>query len=235
MGKVGRLVWNMARLGLGVAVAAMLLAALIYAFRGQWSAAVGMVTLMVSGFFAINVANFVQYRWAEAPAGTKTMVIFPLVGAASAVGLSLVSSVGALALTGVVVVYWLATTRRRPDLASSRVPARLLIDDEGVRRMYANMELDRIGWEELVEVKVSPTANRQVVREDEFYFFLIDPEGNICLVPNGYAMDLLPRLQQLTGFDNEGLVEVATGASEGAKTLWRGRAGSARRCARMKG
>ena len=230
MNKVWTLVWNLGRLGLGVGAAALLVAAIIYAILGRWAVAVGLVTLMVSCFFAINVANFLQYRWKDASGASKTMVLVPLIGALGAVGASTVSTTAALATVGTVVAYWLAATRRRPDLASSKVPARLVIDEEGVQRMYANMELDGIQWEEMVKVQVSPEADRRVVREDDFYFYLVDGRDEICLVPNGYALELLPRLQRLPGFDNEALVAVATGDIQEATTVWEGQPGSARRC-----
>lgn len=228
---MSKLFWNFFRLGLGISVFALLVVALIYALRGRWETVALLVALMSTAFFAINVTNFWQYRWESSGRASRAIVLAPWVLSVGTVaGALLLPPPLALASVGVIAVFWTLVTRRRPDLASSRVPARLLIDEKGIRRMYANIQLDSIDWEEVVRISVGTEDDAPVPVKDDFYFFLHGEDGKRCVVPNTYSVELLPRLQRLSGFDNEALVEGALGDDGDPQVIWEGRAGQARIC-----
>ncbi len=226
-----KLLWNLFRLILGILVVVLLGAAVLYAIRGHWETVSLLVAAMSTAFFTINITNFWEYRWEKSGWSSRSVILAPWMLSLVAIALSLVfaAPVG-LAAVGVIVVFWILVTRRRPDLASSRVPARLIIDEEGVRRMYANIQLDSIEWREVVRVAVSKEDDGPVPVDDEFYFFLEGKDDRRCVVPNTYAVELLPRLQRLPGFDNEALVEGALGDDDELAVIWEGRAGQARIC-----
>ena len=231
MASITKLVWNLLRLGLGVACLALLVVSCVYLFQGRYGVASAVASLMLISFFAINLTNFWQYRWEKSGPSSKVLVLIPFLLSIGALALAMATSaVGGFSAIALVMAIWFGITHGRPDLASSRVPARLLIDDKGVRRMYANTQLDSINWDELVEIAVSTSAEGAIPMEDDFFFLLRAEEGKECIVPNTYARELLPRLQKLSGFDNEGLVEAAMDESGTPHVIWEGRVGEACIC-----
>lgn len=229
MKSVAKLVWNLFRLALAVGFCALIVVTGWFIIHGQLDVASVTSALMSVMFFSINVANFRQYRWEKSGVGARAVVLAPLFLSLSAlVAASTLGATFGFSALGTVVVFWFLVTRRRPDLASSKVPARLLITEQGVRRMYANMELDAIDWDDVVRVAVS-TECETAIPDDLFYFLEGDDEQR-CVVPNRYARELMPRLQRLSGFDNEGLVEAALDESGDDKVIWEGSAGQARIC-----
>ncbi len=231
MASIGKIVWNLLRLGLGVACLVLLVVCGLYLFQGRYVAASAMAALMLTLFFSINITNFWQYRWRRSGASSKALVVAPFILSLVAVGIAMwTSAVGGFLAVAAVIAIWFVITYLRPDLASSRVPARLLITDKGVRRMYANVQLDSIDWEELVAISVSTTADGKIPLEDDFFFFLEGEREDECIVPNTYATQLLPRLQNLPQFDNEALVEAATDESGERRVVWEGKPGQARVC-----
>lgn len=228
---MSKLFWNLFRLMLAISVLALLVAAIVSAIGGRWEMVSVWVASSAAAFFAINVSNFWQYRWEKSGRSSRSLVVAPLVLSVVAVAVALLLSADlGLGAVGVVVVFWTLVTRRRPDLASSRVPARLLIDEEGIRRMYAHVQLDSIEWEDVVRVAVGSEDDGSIPVDDDFYFFLEGKSDRCCVVPNTYAVELLPRLQRLPGFDNEALVEGALGEDDEPTVIWEGREGQARIC-----
>ncbi len=81
-----------------------------------------------------------------------------------------------------------------------------------------------------LRISVGTEDDAPVPVKDDFYFFLHGEDGKRCVVPNTYSVELLPRLQRLSGFDNEALVEGALGDDGDPQVIWEGRAGQARIC-----
>lgn len=229
MQSLSKLLWNLFRLCLALGFFGLVVAGVVYIFRGEFQVVAGISALMSVVFFSINVTNFVQYRWAEADVGARVVVVAPVVlsAVAVAVAASAVAPVG-FGAVGVVIVFWVMVTRRRPDLRFSRVPVRLELDDEQVRLKYAHVVMESVGWDEIVRVAAAPEADGPI--DDDLFFFLEDDQGEGTIIPNTYARQLLDRLQRLEGFDNEALVEAATGGVEEPKVLWEGPPGRARIC-----
>lgn len=230
MSSVRKLLWNLFRLVLAFGFFGLLITAGFFLFRGQYQAAAAVSAVMSALFFSINVSNFWQYRWEEASGGAKAVVVAPVVMSLAALGVAAVFTAPiTFSAVGVVVVFWFMVTRRRPDLRFSRVPVRLLIDDERIRLMYAHVQLDSMDWEQLVRVAVAPSASGPI--DDDLFFVLEDDDGSSCVVPNHYARELLERLQRLEGFDNEGFAEALLLEEGEQRVLWEGAPGDARVCA----
>ncbi len=222
-------IWNLFRLVLALGFFGLLVVAVLYMFRGEMEAAAAMAALMSAVFFSINVTNFWQYRWEDADRGSKAVIIAPVVLSLAALGVSYVLAAPfGFSAVGVVVVFWFMVTRQRSDLRFSRVPVRLEMDDEGLRSMYGGMQMDSVAWADVVGVAVATEADGPF--EDDLFFFLIEEDGEGCIVPNSYATDLMKRLQRLDGFDNEALIEVGTGTQQEPRTIWEGQAGDAEVC-----
>lgn len=229
MKSLGKFVWNLFRLTLALGFMGLGVAGLIYIFRGQFQVVAGLAAVMSTVFFSINVTNFIQYRWAEADTGAKAVVLAPVVLSVGAVAVAAgISAPIGFAAVGVVIVFWFMVTRQRPDLRFSRVPIRLVIDDEEVKLKYAHLVRESIAWDELVRVAAAPEADGPF--DDDLFFFLEDDEGEGRIIPNTFARPLLDRLQRLEDFDNEALVEAATAPGGQPRVLWEGPPGRARIC-----
>jgi hypothetical protein len=75
------------------------------------------------------------------------------------------------------------------------------------------------GDEPLVEVALVTTSDRFT---DDVFVVLSYLDGSSEMVPLNGDHDLLSRLQQLPGFDNETFIEAMSCAQEGVSVVWRG-------------
>ena len=71
----------------------------------------------------------------------------------------------------------------------------------------------------LAEVALT-TTSRGPFEEDVFFVLTYD-DGSNSAVPLGEAAELLPRLQELPGFDNETYIRAMGVSEEGISSLWR--------------
>ena len=78
---------------------------------------------------------------------------------------------------------------------------------------------DGVRWDALAEVALM-TTSRGPFEEDVFFVLTYD-DGSSHAIPLGEATDLLPRLQQLPGFDNETFIRTMGVSEDGVSTLWR--------------
>jgi hypothetical protein len=78
---------------------------------------------------------------------------------------------------------------------------------------------DGVRWDALAEVALM-TTSRGPFEEDVFFVLTYD-DGSNSAVPLGEAAELLPRLQQLPGFDNETFIRAMGVSEEGISSLWR--------------
>jgi len=76
-----------------------------------------------------------------------------------------------------------------------------------------------MNFDALVEVSLM-TTSRGPFEEDVFVLLAYD-DGTSRTIPLGEQQDLLPRLQQLPGFDNEAFISAMGVSGEGMWTLWR--------------
>ena len=76
-----------------------------------------------------------------------------------------------------------------------------------------------VRWEALVQVALM-TTSRGPFEEDVFFVLTYDGGSNNA-VPLGEATELLPRLQELPGFDNETFIGAMGVSEEGISRLWR--------------
>ena len=106
---------------------------------------------------------------------------------------------------------------RRP---SAPDPSAVTFDDIGVTRTLPNGQAEAVTWAALREVTILTTASGPF--EDDV-LWVLSGDGSGCLVPSlTPGMEaLLPRLQELPGFDNEAVIQ-AMGSTEGAQFVcWR--------------
>ena len=64
------------------------------------------------------------------------------------------------------------------------------------------------------------TTSRGPFEEDVFFVLTYD-DGATEAIPHGGAKELLTRLQQLPGFDNETFIQAMGVSEEGISVLWR--------------
>jgi hypothetical protein len=79
--------------------------------------------------------------------------------------------------------------------------------------------VDGVRWGALAEVALM-TTSRGPFEEDVFFVLTYD-DGSNQSIPLGDAEDLLPRLQQLPGFDNETFIRAMAVSEESVSALWR--------------
>jgi hypothetical protein len=106
---------------------------------------------------------------------------------------------------------WPVVQRAR---AQPEPPMPLSFDDEAVR--WAGTS---IRWDELAEVTIVTTEEGPFV--DDVFWVLRAADGRELRVPSETAGDLLGRLQELPGFDNEAVIR-SMGSTENARFVaWR--------------
>jgi hypothetical protein len=93
-------------------------------------------------------------------------------------------------------------------------------DELGVTRTLADGRQESVRWDDLCEVVILTTDEGPMV--DDVKWILRGTEGG-CLVPSETAgMDvLLPRLQELPGFDNEAVIAAMGCTDDRAFLCWR--------------
>lgn len=116
---------------------------------------------------------------------------------------------------------WICTSYAR------RVPARLEVDEEGVRMCYGE-KVDRIAWHDVARIDAVTTGGGPW-RED-LYLLLRPAEGQSAepsnlgvLVPNdlGVPADLVRQLhERFPGFDDQTLIQACGCTSDAMFRLW---------------
>ena len=89
---------------------------------------------------------------------------------------------------------------------------RIRLDPEGVTSERGK-RVDRIAWKDLRRVSV--------VGRGESFDFVLDGGGTTLAIPGAEGAQLLPRLQQLPGFDSAHVVQVATAGARGTFECWK--------------
>jgi hypothetical protein len=94
--------------------------------------------------------------------------------------------------------------------------ARVTFDAECVTRTLPDGRTETVRWRDLREVRILTTDEGPYV--DDVVWLLLGGEGGGCAVPSETegTDELLPRLQQLPGFDNEAVIQ-AMGSTAGAE------------------
>lgn len=104
----------------------------------------------------------------------------------------------------------------RPPLAKDVVT----FDDEKIIRTAPDGKLEVVRWDDLQEVSIITTDEGPFVDD---VFWVLSGSSSGCLAPSEAVgtKDLLPKLQQLPGFDNDAVIQ-AMGSTSNAKFLcWR--------------
>jgi hypothetical protein len=78
---------------------------------------------------------------------------------------------------------------------------------------------DGVRWDALAEVALMTTSRGPF--EEDMFFVLTYDDGSNGAVPLDEAAELLPRLQELPGFDNESFIRAMGVSEEGISSLWR--------------
>lgn len=80
------------------------------------------------------------------------------------------------------------------------------------------MDLTGVRWDAVTEIAVR-TTTRGPASEDVFFVFTYD-DGTRLAIGLGDTDYLLPRLQELPGFDNEAFIRAMATSEEGSSVLW---------------
>ena len=81
------------------------------------------------------------------------------------------------------------------------------------------MDLTGVRWDDLTEVSLR-TTTRGPSEEDVFYVFAY-ADGPSTAIGLGDSEEVLPRIQQLPGFDNEAFIRAMADTTAGSVVLWR--------------
>jgi hypothetical protein len=102
------------------------------------------------------------------------------------------------------------------------------IDDEGVTRHLSDGKVERVQWDDLVEVEIITTDEGPWL-DDMFY--VLHGGGSGCVVPSEHSKsgELLERLQRLPGFDNAKVIEASSCTENARFVCWRKAESDARR------
>lgn len=76
-----------------------------------------------------------------------------------------------------------------------------------------------VRWDALVEVTLMTTSRGPF--EEDVFFVLAYNDGTSTTIALGEAEELLPRLQELPGFDNESFIQAMGVSHESITSLWR--------------
>ena len=79
--------------------------------------------------------------------------------------------------------------------------------------------MNDVRWDALVEVTLMTTSRGPF--EEDVFLVLAYNDGASSTVPLGEAEQLLPRLQELPGFDNESFIRAMGVSHESIFSLWR--------------
>jgi hypothetical protein len=115
-------------------------------------------------------------------------------------------------------VAWRALWRPSPRFPMTPM---VTYDDRGVAHRLPDGRVESIRWDELAEVAIVTTDEGPFV--DDVHWRLEGDGNAACVVPSETAgmTDLLERLQQLPGFDNEAVIRAMTKTSNARFVVWR--------------
>ena len=119
---------------------------------------------------------------------------------------------------GIVVVCWLLLAGLLIRRRNARRVERTEVDDVAVRHTMANGTVETVTWAELVRVEVVTTDEGPFA--NDFYFLLFARDGHGCAVRQDQSQALLPRLQQLPGFDNTAAVTAFSSTEHARFVCW---------------
>jgi len=97
---------------------------------------------------------------------------------------------------------------------------RVTFDDAGVTRMLPYGKIEAVRWDDLQEVGIM-TTDKGPAQEDVYWMLL--GTGGGCAVSGGAEgiKELLERLQQLPGFDNEAVIKAMGCTSNNKFVCWK--------------
>ena len=105
--------------------------------------------------------------------------------------------------------------QKKPDLKD-----RVSFDDQKIMRQMPDGRIESVRWDDLVEVGIVTTDEGPFT--DDIFWILKGRSGN-CAVPSEAdgMKELLFRLQQLPGFNNDAVIEAAGSTSNASFQCWR--------------
>lgn len=115
-------------------------------------------------------------------------------------------------------INFLGFFRRRKLIKEDQIT----ITEDGVSRVRPDGVEEKIRWDDLHEVSVLTTD--EVPWQEDVYFLLIGADGKAgCAVPQSSkgCDQLLKRLQELPGFDNEAVIRAMGSTSDAKFVCWK--------------
>jgi hypothetical protein len=99
---------------------------------------------------------------------------------------------------------------------------RVEVTDDAVIRYRAGGKRESVKWADLGEVAIMTTDEGPL--EDDVFWVLTSLDGRSgCLIPQGIQGEsaLLPRLQSLSGFDNQAVINASLSTSNQRFVCWK--------------
>jgi hypothetical protein len=118
----------------------------------------------------------------------------------------------------IIFVCWLLLVGLCVRRRNARRVERTEVDDVGVRHTMANGTVETVIWSELVRVEVATTDEGPFA--NDCYFLLFARDGHGCAIRQDQSQALLPRLQQLPGFDNTAAVAAFASTENARFVCW---------------
>jgi len=102
-----------------------------------------------------------------------------------------------------------------------KVKPRVTFDAEGITQLMPDGKTQTVRWSDLQEVGILTTDDGPM--GDDVFWMLPGTEGAGCAIPSETEgmQELLPRLQQLEGFDNEAVIEAMGSTSNARFVCWK--------------
>jgi hypothetical protein len=103
-----------------------------------------------------------------------------------------------------------------------KTPDRVTFTDEAVTRVRPDGVEEVIRWDDLHEVGIL-TTDKGPWQEDVFFLLIASDGKSGCAVPQSSdgSKQLLKRLQQLPGFDNEAVIKAMGSTSNAKFVCWK--------------
>jgi hypothetical protein len=96
----------------------------------------------------------------------------------------------------------------------------IAFDDEGARRLYRGETTHRVRWVDLERIAIRTTDDGPFA--EDLFWVLLGSRGSGFVIPSALvSAELIMRLQQFPGFDNEAMIRAMQSIDNAVFECWR--------------